>query len=164
MIDNYAYRFFKENEKEYHRKIGRSLGWKELAKEIDWTNFKIRNSPIQYQDINNTGQPKSHVLFRSTFENDTDHDQDYQLRTERRTTSTLSFELFEGVITEVGIDLSFEIPIPHCVINAGAGFRREYAMENTTTKSVEEEMSWSVESNIKVKNFIKLKFKRILNI
>ena len=39
LVESYAYRFFKENEKEYHRKLGKNLGWKEMAKEIDWKDL-----------------------------------------------------------------------------------------------------------------------------
>ena len=40
LIDNYAYKYFKENEKEYHRKLGKNTGWREMSKEIDWRGFK----------------------------------------------------------------------------------------------------------------------------
>ena len=36
IVENYAHRFFKENEKEYYRKLGKSHGWREYVKEIDW--------------------------------------------------------------------------------------------------------------------------------
>jgi len=40
LVENYAYKFFKENEKEYHRKLGKSYGWKEMAREIDWKGLR----------------------------------------------------------------------------------------------------------------------------
>jgi hypothetical protein len=40
LVENYAYKFFKENEKEYFKRIGRAVGWKELTKEFDWKNFR----------------------------------------------------------------------------------------------------------------------------
>lgn len=40
LVENYAYKFFKENEKEYHRKLGKSYGWKEMVKEIDWKSLR----------------------------------------------------------------------------------------------------------------------------
>ncbi len=96
------------------------------------------------------GAPKSHVLFRSTFINDTTKEQEYQLSAERKTMSTCSFELLEGFVNEGETELTIKIPIPGCALEAGAGFRHEYVMENTSTKTVQEEMNWSVQSNIKV--------------
>ena len=93
---------------------------------------------------------KSHCLFRSTFINDTTKEQEYQLRTERKTISSCDIELYEGYITEGSLELSLEIPIPGCVLQTGAGFKREYSLENSTTKSFQEEVSWSIESIVKV--------------
>ena len=82
--------------------------------------------------------------------NDTVNEQEYQLRTERKTVQTCDIEIFNGCVTEAGAELKIEIPVPGCVLESGASFKREYAMENTTSTSVEEEMTWSIESNIKV--------------
>ena len=114
---------------------------------------RIRNENADYRDILPVGHPKSHVLFRSEYINDSANEQEYQLRTERKTISTCDIEIFEGYITEVGAELKLEIPIPGCVLEGGSSFKREYALENTTCKSIEEEISWSVESNIKVSCF-----------
>ena len=111
---------------------------------------RIRNENADYKDIMPVGHPKSHVLFRSVYINDTVNEQEYQLRTERKTVSTCDIEIFEGYVTEVGAELKLEIPIPGCVLEGGTSFKKEYALENTTCKSIEEEISWSVESNIKV--------------
>ena len=40
LVEAYACKFFKENEKDYYRRLGKSYGWKELVKEIDWKGFK----------------------------------------------------------------------------------------------------------------------------
>ncbi len=40
LVESYAHKFFKENEKEYYRQLGKHCGWKELVKVIDWKNFK----------------------------------------------------------------------------------------------------------------------------
>lgn len=53
------------------------------------------------------------------------------------------------------MDVSLEIELPGFIASAGAGFRQEYSLENTTTKSIQEEMVWSIESNIKVQGMSK---------
>ncbi len=40
IVEAYAHKFFKENEKEYYRQLGRNCGWKEMHKEINWRNLR----------------------------------------------------------------------------------------------------------------------------
>jgi hypothetical protein len=40
IFEDYARKLFKDTEKSFYRKIGRSPGWKDLRKEIDWKRFK----------------------------------------------------------------------------------------------------------------------------
>ena len=112
---------------------------------------RIQHQEAKCQDLDKPGVPKSHVLFRSTFINDTNKEQEYQLAAERKTMSTCSFELFEGFVNEGQAELSISVPIPGCALEVGAGFRHEYVLENTSSKTVQEEMNWSLQSNIKVR-------------
>lgn len=96
------------------------------------------------------GHPKNHILFRSTFLNDTSREQEYNLKAVRRTVSTCAFSIFEGYTTEQCASLELEVPLPKCVMEASTGFRREYTLEQSRDKQVEEELTWSVESNIRV--------------
>ena len=111
---------------------------------------RVRHEQVVYSDIDTPGTPKNHILFRSTFLNDTDREQQYNLKAERRTVSTCSFSILEGYTTEQCASLELEVPLPKCVLEASTGFRREYTLEQSRDKQVEEELSWSVESNIKV--------------
>ncbi len=152
LIENYARQFFKENERDYYKKLGKSIGWKELTKEIEWKKLRVKHENVTYQDIEPLGKIKSNVLFRSSFINDTTKEQEYLLRTERKTTSSCDIEVYEGYVTEGSMELSLEIPLPGCVLTTGAGFKRQYSLENSTVKSFQEEVSWSIESNVKVRS------------
>ena len=126
-----------------------------------WTNSfcpfnRVKHQKVKYEEMDRPGVPKSHVLFRSTFINDTNKEQEYQLAAERKTMSTCSFELFEGFVNEGQAELSISVPIPGCALEVGAGFRHEYVLENTSSKTVQEEMNWSLQSNIKVSRFFQL--------
>ncbi|CAF4393967.1 unnamed protein product, partial [Adineta steineri] len=46
--------------------------------------------------------------------------------------------------------LELQVPLPKCVLEASTGFRREYTLEQSRDKQVEEELTWSVESNIRI--------------
>jgi hypothetical protein len=150
LIENYARLFFKENERDYYKKLGKSVGWKELTKDINWKKLHVRHDKAAYQDLEPMGKLKSSVLFKSTFVNDTTKEQEYLLRTERKTTSSCDIEIYEGYTTEGSLELALEIPLPGCVLKTGAGFKKQYTMENNTFKSVQEEVSWSIESNVRV--------------
>ncbi len=124
--------------------------YNELTKEINWSNFQVKHCQTKYTDIGEPGQPKSSVLFRSTFVNDTKNEQEYELNSERKTVSSCSFELFEGFVVEGEAEVSLSVPIPGCALEANAGFRSEYVLETVRTKNVQEEINWSVKSSIKV--------------
>lgn len=113
-------------------------------------SFRVRHEPVHYTDLDTPGTPKNHILFRSTFLNDTNREQEYNLKAVRRTVSTCAFSIFEGYTTEQCASLELEVPLPKCVIEASTGFRREYTLEQSRDKQVEEELTWSVESNIRV--------------
>ncbi len=112
--------------------------------------YRVRHDQVIYTDLDTPGAPKNHILFRSTFLNDTNREQEYNLKAERRTVSTCSFSIFEGYTTEQCASLELEVPLPKCVVEASTGFRREYTLEQSRDKQIEEELTWSVESNIKV--------------
>ena len=113
--------------------------------------FRVRHEPVIYNDVEAPGTPKNHILFRSTFLNDTNREQEYNLKAVRRTVSTCSFSIFEGYTTEQCASLELEVPLPKCVLDASTGFRREYVLEQSRDKQIEEELTWSVESNIRVR-------------
>ncbi|CAF1508145.1 unnamed protein product, partial [Adineta steineri] len=151
LVELAAHKWYKDNEKDSMKaKWGRTYNWKELVKEIDWRSLKVRHDPVVYTDIDSPGTPKNHILFRSTFLNDTNREQEYNLKAERRTVSTCSFSIFEGYTTEQCVSLELEVPLPKCVLEASTGFRRQYTLEQSKDKQVEEELTWSVESNIKI--------------
>ncbi|CAF0805304.1 unnamed protein product, partial [Rotaria sordida] len=150
LVESVAHKWYKDNEKDSIKaKWGRTYNWKELIKEIDWRSFKVRHDQVMYTDLETPGTPKNHILFRSTFLNDTNREQEYNLKAVRRTVSTCSFTIFEGYTTEQCASLELEVPLPKCVLEASTGFRREYTLEQSRDKQVEEELTWSVESNIK---------------
>ncbi|CAF4019681.1 unnamed protein product, partial [Rotaria magnacalcarata] len=151
LVETAAHKWYKDNEKDSMKaKWGRTYNWKELVKEIDWRSLKVRHDPVIYTDIEMPGSPKNHILFRSSFLNDTNHEQEYNLKAERRTVSTCSFSIFEGYTTEQCASLELEVPLPKCVLEASTGFRREYTLEQSRDKQIEEQLTWSVESNIRI--------------
>lgn len=154
IIEDYAKNLFKARDKD-NRSICKGNGWNDLTKLIDYKKLRVRHCKPNYQNEVVPKAPKSSVLFSSQFINDTNFDQEYLLRTERKTTSTCQIEIKEGYVCERSADISLEIQLPGVVAEAGAGFRQEYSVEKGLTKSIQEEMSWSIESNVRVQGMSK---------
>ncbi|CAF0772600.1 unnamed protein product [Brachionus calyciflorus] len=149
LIEDYARALFKSRDKDY-KSICKGNGWSDLTKTIDYKKMRVRHCKPVYDSEVIPKAPKSSVLFSSQFVNDTNYDQEYLLRTERKTTSTCQINISDGYVCEKSGDLSLEVQLPGVVTEAAAGFRHEYSVEKGLSKSVEEEMTWSIESNVKV--------------
>ena len=65
LVESYAHKFFKENEREYQKIIGKNSLWRDLVKQVEWKNLRVKHTEAKYQDAESPGQSKSHVLFRS---------------------------------------------------------------------------------------------------
>ncbi|VDP74981.1 unnamed protein product [Echinostoma caproni] len=88
----------------------------------------------------------SHVLFSSVFTNQTSETQTNHLRTERRTSATCRISMQKSVCKEGSLSLQIGPPGP--VIQANGGFRREVQMSNEQEKVFEEELTWSVDTEV----------------
>ncbi len=88
------------------------------------------------------------VLFQTKFTNNTGESQEYTMRTEKTTRSACMTEVESGYTK--GFDLSVSLKTPCEVLEANAGFHREFSLTNTEGETFEEELSWGVESLIKV--------------
>ena len=88
------------------------------------------------------------MLFKTTFRNNTDHEQEYSFKTERRTQSSCEVEIEKGV--SYGEELGISLKLPSEVLEIGAGFHRAVSVTKTTQQSFEQEMLWGVDSQVKV--------------
>lgn len=91
----------------------------------------------------------SSVLFQTKFHNNTDDFQEYTLRTERTTCSTCETSLEHGFTR--GYEMSVTLKSPGEILEASAGYHNEETLTNSAGQTFEEEMTWGVESLIRVK-------------
>ncbi|KAF5404265.1 hypothetical protein PHET_02193 [Paragonimus heterotremus] len=91
---------------------------------------------------------KSHILFSSEFTNNTTETQTNHLRTERRTCSSCRISMHKSVTKEGNFTL--QISPPGSVIQANGGFRREIHMDKEREKVFEEELVWSLDTEVVV--------------
>ena len=89
------------------------------------------------------------VLFQTKFTNNTKDTQEYTMRTEKTTRSSCTTSVETGFTK--GIDLGVSLKTPGEVLEASVGFHREFSLTNSDGQTFEEELTWGVESVIKVK-------------
>ena len=95
------------------------------------------------------GKTHTNVLFQTKFTNNTKDDQEYTLKTQKTTRSTCTTEVETGFTKSM--ELSVKLCTPGEIMEANAGYHREMSLTNTEGETIEEELSWGVESQIKVK-------------
>jgi hypothetical protein len=80
----------------------------------------------------------------------TDRQQEYTMRTEKTTKSAMMTEIESGYTR--GVEMSVTLKTPGELLEANAGYKREYSLTHLSGQSFEEELHWGVDSVIKVSN------------
>jgi len=93
-------------------------------------------------------QTKTRVLFKTMFRNNSKSAQDYTMRTEKTTRSSCTTNM-ETSYTK-GIDMCVTLKTPCEVFEGNAGFHSELTLTKAEGETIEEELTWGVESHIKV--------------
>ena len=119
-----------------------------LSSDINWKHMRVRHGATEYYDQIRSNTPKTHVLFTAHFTNDTDQNQTYALRTERRTKSTCGISLQKSYTYGCSVDIKLTPPNP--IIEANAGFKGELGLTKSCDETFEEELVWSVDNQISV--------------
>lgn len=119
-----------------------------LSADINWRYMRVRHGNTEYYDQIRGNTPKTHVLFTAHFSNETNQNQVYTLKTERRTKSTCAISLQKTYTYGFNIDLKLTPPNP--IIEANAGFKGELGLSKSADETFEEELVWSVDNQITV--------------
>ena len=96
-----------------------------------------------------SGAPQASVLFQTKFTNNTGDPQEYTMRTEKTTRSSLITAVESGYTK--GFELGVKLTTPGEIFEANAGYRREFTLTNSEGETFEEELTWGLESKISVK-------------
>jgi len=160
------------------RKMRRLKAKKQMAINVDWSRVKFKDetkwprfaeSPFDEDDetkdpnsnnphenveshgmVEGAGSVKASILFQTKFTNDTEYDQEYTMHTSKTTGSTCE-TFIENSYTK-GIDMCVTLKTPCEVFEMNAGYHREMTLTNSQGQTIEEEVTWGVESQIKVKS------------
>lgn len=125
---------------------------KYLAYNINWTKLYQESMEPEYayqQAKGNVTAPKEEkVLFKTTFSNTTQREQEYSFKTERCTRSTSTVIIEKGVCR--GMEVALKLKTPCEVVEANAGFHQEVQLNHIGENTSEEELCWGVDSCVRV--------------
>jgi len=150
LVEDWATDFFRRKATRKERKL---LDQEYIRQEVDWRRVQFTHDDAVYEPEppkpGAAGQtPTSNVLFQTTFANRTDREQTYTFRAERTTRSTCSVTVEQACTT--GVEVGITLSTPFEILEANAGFRREMTLANSESETIEEEMTWSVDSQVNV--------------
>lgn len=120
----------------------------ELDIKLNWNRVNFWQSDAKFTHPAQLHLPKSQILFKTHFSNNTDREQEYALRAERSTITTLKFTFTRGFTKEKEGSISFKLP--HEVLEIGGGLRHEQRVEYGKDSTFETQMRWSADSSIRV--------------
>ncbi|XP_053384884.1 uncharacterized protein LOC128550253 [Mercenaria mercenaria] len=124
------------------------LKFDEVNLDVNWSRVRFNPSVPEYSDKSMVDQPNSKIVFTSTFENNTDSEQEHSFTTERSTACITTTSISKGYTQ--GFNLELKLGLPDEVASATAGFGRETTVESTDETTKEQTITWAVDSNIKV--------------
>ena len=149
-------RLREKEKKNSSRYLSVTLDWSEV-KFVDTTDWPKLAEQKTEENPNDSGvqmaaaasDTHANILFQTKFTNNTQDGQEYTLKTEKTTRSSCSTEV-ETSYTK-GIEMSLNLKTPGEIFEANAGYSRELTLTNNAGETLEEELTWGVESLIKVK-------------
>jgi len=118
----------------------------ELDIKLNWKRVNFWQSEANFIRSAQLRMPKSQILFKTHFTNNTDREQEYSLRAQRSTTTTLNFTFMRGFTKEKEGSVSFKLP--HEVLEVGGGLRHEQRVDYGKDSTFETQMTWSADSAI----------------
>ncbi len=124
--------------------------WRALTEEkVDGNQGDANANEEHGAQMADFGKASASILFQTKFTNNTKDGQEYTLKTEKTTRSSCTTEI-ETSYTK-GIEMSVNLKTPGEIFECNAGYTRELTLTNNDGETLEEELTWGVESLIKVK-------------
>lgn len=127
---------------------GKALTYENIRMDIKWSAVSFVPEKPTYSTVRNV-QPKSHVIFKSVFRNDSDTEQSHSLKTERQTTATCTSSLTKGCTK--GVNVGLTLAAPGDVAKASVGFEKGFSIENAKETSDQKTLTWATEGSLTVK-------------
>ena len=107
------------------------------------------NVTYDEKQLREEGQLHVSTLFNTKFTNNTDEEQEYTIHSEKTTRSEWTTEIENS--WSRSFEMGISLKTPGEILEANAGFSREVSLSNTHGETFEEQLTWGVESQLKVK-------------
>ncbi|KAI0218843.1 hypothetical protein LSAT2_029485 [Lamellibrachia satsuma] len=149
VITDWAWDYFRRKATSDEKKL---LDKDLVRVDIDWKRVRFTHQTPSFDpepQKPGSGTPKNNVLFFTTFSNKTDHPQTYSFKTQRTTRSCCMVEVEHGYTK--GMSMDVKLTTPGSILEANAGFHRELSLTEIEGQTIEEELTWAVDSQIEVK-------------
>lgn len=121
-----------------------NINWTKLFQECSEPTYTILGAKPNVVDA----KQDEKVIFKTTFTNTTQREQEYSFKTERCTRSSSTVIIEKGVCR--GAEVSLKLKTPCEVVEANAGFTTEVMSNHIGENTSEEELTWGVDSCVKV--------------
>ena len=144
LVTKWAWEMFDYTKTKEQAKIPRD----NLQMTVNWKHVRFSHHDPFFEEIAKPKAPKAQTLFKTYFSNSTNQEQEYSFKTERTTTSTCEVSIENGFT--VGQELCVSLKTPCEVFEANAGFHRELSLTESHGQTIEESLTWAVDSQIKV--------------
>jgi hypothetical protein len=129
---------------------------------VNWKKVDILQDDAVFKDDKSVSKKlNQQTLFRTYFTNETEQEQEYSFKTERKTRQSCSFSFVKGFSREKEGQITFKLPYE--IVEIGAGLKTEQSVEYGTDQTNEEEISWGVDSLIKVSPLSKTTAELVIN-
>lgn len=140
--------------------------------ECDWSGVKFIQEETKFyiddklyiegvEGHDDAGDPVSHVIFKSVFENKSEFVQEHSLKVERQTTSSCKSSVTKGYTT--GFNVGLSIAAPSGIAKAAVGFSKGFTVDNVIENVDNRTLTWTAEGNIKVGSHSTIEAKMHIN-
>jgi hypothetical protein len=117
---------------------------------INWQKCQMTHDESRFHmEPTSMKVPNTQTLFRTFFTNNTDQEQEYSFKTERTTRQACSFTFVKAFARDKQAGITFKIP--QDIVEIGGGMRSEQSVECGKDETKEEDVTWGVDSMIRVK-------------
>lgn len=149
IVLNWAKQIFEITKTKAEAKIHK----KHLQFNINWSHLLNECLEPRYtvsgMDARQVRQAKEEqCLFKSTFANTTDREQEYSFKAERSTRSSATVIVEKGLCR--GVEMALKLKTPCEVVEANAGFHTEMSVTHVGENTAEEELIWGIDSTVRV--------------
>ncbi|CAF0776703.1 unnamed protein product [Brachionus calyciflorus] len=126
--------------------------YEDLEVIVNWNKVELIQDDAKFDKPNSVKKaPQQQTLFKTYFTNKTNSEQEYSFKTERTTRQTCGFTFTKGFSREKEGGINFKLP--QDIIEISGGIRSEHSIECGKDQTKEEDITWGVDSIIKVKPF-----------